>query len=320
MKLVGISFGKAMGNTEILLREALMGAEEAGVEVSLVRAYDYDIKPCDGCNACNFKPLDDEGFPFCKNGRDDFKAFMNHILDADGIIFASPIYQMTPNGYMRLICDRIGPHFDAAITQQNLDARGEEGFPVDKRIFKRRVAGFICVGGAERFKYVNMALPLMNLITYPMQIEVVDQQLFMESILPGHVLKYPERMERTHQLGVNVAKSMAVPTEELQWYGEEGYCPVCHNDLMVMREGDTVQCAVCGIDGKIRVENGKMDIEFPEAVRIESRLTMKEKFVHGDEIFSLIGRTFPFIQGEVPALLEKYKNYDVKVMKPGKGE
>ncbi len=317
-KLVGVSFGKTMGNTEILLREALMGAEAAGAEVALVRAYDYDIKPCNGCNSCTFKPLDDNGFPFCRHN-DDFKAFMEHILDADGVIFASPVYQMTPTGYMRLICDRIGPHFDVAVIQHEMKIKGKDEYPVDERIFKRRVAGFLCVGGAERFKYVNMALPLMNLLTYPNQIEVVDQHLVMESILTGHVLAHPEDLERANQLGRNVAESMDIPTEDLKWYGKEGLCPVCHNNMMVMDpESDEATCGICGVVGKVRIQDGKTVIDFPKDRLNESRLTMEEKELHGREITDFIMRAFPFVQNEVPKKIGKYKNYDVPVLTPEK--
>ncbi len=116
MKLLGISFGKTMGNSEILLREALMGAEEVGAEVALMRALDFDIKPCNGCNACAFKPLDENGFPLCARHRnDDLTTFMNHFLDADALIFASPIYQMSPSGYMRMLCDLVCYEFPLRI-------------------------------------------------------------------------------------------------------------------------------------------------------------------------------------------------------------
>lgn len=52
MKVLGISCGRKMGNTEILVKEALMGAEELGTDVELVRLNDLNLKPCTGCNAC----------------------------------------------------------------------------------------------------------------------------------------------------------------------------------------------------------------------------------------------------------------------------
>ncbi|MCC8152010.1 MAG: flavodoxin family protein [Lachnospiraceae bacterium] len=317
MKLVGISFGKTMGNTEILMREALMGAQEAGAEISLVRAYDYDIKPCNGCNACTFNPLNEDGLPYCKSN-DDFLSFMENILDADGIIFGSPIYQMTPSGYMRLICDRIGPHFDVAVLKGELEMKGAEEFPIDQRIFKPRVAGFICVGGAERYKYVNMVLPLMNLITYPNQIEVVDQLLVMESILTNHVLAHSDKLQRAHELGVHVAQSMGVPAEKLQWYGEESVCPVCHTNLLTLESDDKIMCAVCGMYGKVENVDGKVKVTFPKEAWKESRLTMEEKELHSSEILDFIGRAMPFVMEEAPGLLEKYKKFDVPVVKPKK--
>lgn len=40
MKILGLSCGRRLSNTEILAKEALMGAEEAGAEVELVHLHD----------------------------------------------------------------------------------------------------------------------------------------------------------------------------------------------------------------------------------------------------------------------------------------
>lgn len=37
MKILGLTCGRKMSNSEILVKEALMGAEELGAEVELVR-------------------------------------------------------------------------------------------------------------------------------------------------------------------------------------------------------------------------------------------------------------------------------------------
>mgnify|MGYP004614484107 CR=1 FL=1 len=49
MKVLGISCGRKMGNTEILVKEALMGAEELGAEVELVRLNDLYRMQCLCC-------------------------------------------------------------------------------------------------------------------------------------------------------------------------------------------------------------------------------------------------------------------------------
>ena len=52
MKMIGLSLGTKMGNNEVLVKEALMGAQEMGAEVEFIRVLDYDIRACRGCVAC----------------------------------------------------------------------------------------------------------------------------------------------------------------------------------------------------------------------------------------------------------------------------
>ena len=73
MKMLGLTCGSKNGNSEILVKEALMGAEELGVDVDLIRMLDLDIKPCIACSlpcptstkgpeGCVMK---DDGVSFC---------------------------------------------------------------------------------------------------------------------------------------------------------------------------------------------------------------------------------------------------------------
>jgi multimeric flavodoxin WrbA len=47
-KIIGLSCGRVNGNSEILLKEALMGAEEIGVESEIIRAMELRVKHCRG--------------------------------------------------------------------------------------------------------------------------------------------------------------------------------------------------------------------------------------------------------------------------------
>src|SRR4030042_7218851 len=51
-KIIGLSCGRVNGNSEILLKEALMGAEEIGVQSEIIRAMEPRAKSCTGCAAC----------------------------------------------------------------------------------------------------------------------------------------------------------------------------------------------------------------------------------------------------------------------------
>ena len=84
-KVLGVSCSpRKGGNTEILLQQALAGAGERGAETELVTIFDKEIKPCDGCYACQ------------KTGKchikDDMQSIYDRLLAADGIIWGTPVY------------------------------------------------------------------------------------------------------------------------------------------------------------------------------------------------------------------------------------
>ena len=51
-KVLGLSFGRKMSNTDVMIKTALMECEKAGCEVKFIRVDDLDIKPCTGCISC----------------------------------------------------------------------------------------------------------------------------------------------------------------------------------------------------------------------------------------------------------------------------
>ena len=52
MKVMGIVAGRHNGNSEILVKQALTAVKYAGGEAILINLFDYDIKPCSGCESC----------------------------------------------------------------------------------------------------------------------------------------------------------------------------------------------------------------------------------------------------------------------------
>jgi len=96
MKLLGFSCGRKMGNTETLVKEALMGAEEVGVEVEIVRLLDMDIRPCRFCKVC-MRRL--EGPEACVI-KDDGAFLYNCVMDCDGLILGTPVYALDRPGLL----------------------------------------------------------------------------------------------------------------------------------------------------------------------------------------------------------------------------
>lgn len=99
MKVLGISCSpRKGGNTETLIREALEGSHSEGAEVELFSVTGKDIKPCDGCQTCIETGI-------C-HIVDDMQDLFQKMVDADGIIFGTPIYFYSMNAQAKAVMDR----------------------------------------------------------------------------------------------------------------------------------------------------------------------------------------------------------------------
>ena len=127
MKVLGISCGRRMSNTEIMVKEALMGAEEAGAEVEFLRLHDFYIKPCTGCNSCVVDLMEKGGGGTCALKNDDFPFIDDKIMDCDGLILGSPIYEKSPSGQLKTLEDRMGPSHDQGFRIIAQKIREEKG-------------------------------------------------------------------------------------------------------------------------------------------------------------------------------------------------
>jgi len=85
MKIVGIvGSPRKGGNAETLARLALEEVRKEGLDTELVSLAGKNIAPCDGCMACR------------ETGKchihDDFEMIFNKMVEADGVILATPVY------------------------------------------------------------------------------------------------------------------------------------------------------------------------------------------------------------------------------------
>lgn len=311
MKLLGLSCGRKMDNTEVLVKEALMAAEELGTDVGFIRLLDLNIKPCKGCTAC-VQSLFEGGEGKCVI-EDDLPFLDEQIMECDGLILGSPVYTMTPTGLLKTICDRFGPSHDVSFRMEakKISAAKGKGKGPDERSFKDRVGAFISVGGGSH--WVSMSLPLMNLFTFPLHITVVDQMQLV-AVWYGNVVlnEGAEAIERARRLGCNVAGAMGKPISEVKWMGDEpGTCPVCHSNLLTVTKKNPVECPICGISGQIKVDGDEITVTFSEEEQKRSRLTLAGLLEHWFELRGNFKKAEQKMQREGKELskkLEKYKS------------
>jgi flavone/flavonol reductase len=311
MKLLGLSCGRKMQNTEVLVKEAMRAAEELGADVGMIRLLDLDIKPCTGCVSCVRSLM--QGGPGKCVIKDDLYLVEEQLMECDGLILGSPVFVLTPHGLLKVISDRFGPSHDYAFrmeAQKIRDAKAKGKGP-DERSFKDRVAGFISVGGAVTPHWLSLGLPLMNLFTFPSHIQVVDQMQVLGVSRWGHVVLNDEAMARARKLGRNVAQAIGKPEKEMGWMGDEpGTCPVCHSNLLTVTKKNPIECAICGIKGEIKVGGGDITVTFSEEEQKKARLTVAGKLEHYLEIrdnFRIAAARKDLDQ--IPERLKRYEGY-----------
>jgi len=270
-----------MGNSEILLKEALMGAEESsGAEVEIIRLMDLTIKPCTGCEACTKKRSHGEEME-CVLKDDHMSFLLEKLLQCDALILSTPVYILTPPGFLKTITDRVFRHAWAPLIP--------------------KVGALICVGGTD---WVNLALPLANLCL-PRKIKIVDQQLVTYSAAPGQVVLDEKAILNARRLGRRVGEAMAMPIEAVKYRGEgEETCPLCHSNLLRLR-GTFVECPICDIRGKLEVNGGKLSVVYAEEELKRWRWGELETQKHHHEIWE----THKRYDENLPAIREKLKKY-----------
>ena len=86
-------------NTRKLTIFLLEGAAEAGAETEMIDLCDLRVTPCTSCEGCSFNGI-------CVYD-DDVPAIVGRMNEADGIIFASPVYIDNVSGQMKIFVDRL---------------------------------------------------------------------------------------------------------------------------------------------------------------------------------------------------------------------
>jgi hypothetical protein len=108
------------GNTHVMVREFLAGAESAGAEVEDVCLSEMTIQHCTGCFACWRSPSHECDI------QDDMAPLLTTFMAADVAILASPVHVGGVTGLMKNFVDRMLP---LAEPYMRMDERGVTRHP-----------------------------------------------------------------------------------------------------------------------------------------------------------------------------------------------
>jgi multimeric flavodoxin WrbA len=186
VKILGIMGSPRIGgNTDLLLDEALKGAQEKGAQTEKLIIDRLKITPCKEIYHC----LEDGTCPL----KDDMTPLYAKLLEADAVILATPIFFYTVSAQMMAFISRCQALWSRKYFLKNLDIPEKRG-------------GFIAVGATKGanlfdgpkltaryfFKAINAAY------TADLLIRSVDKK--------GEIKDHPEHLKAAYELGQKLAE------------------------------------------------------------------------------------------------------------------
>lgn len=131
VKILGVSGSPRKAATEFALKEALEAASQVpGIEVEFITLRGKKLNYCIHCDKCVR-----EGAHHCMVYDDDMSKLYQSFYEADGYIFASPVYDMGISAQLVTYFNRFRPIYN--IVKKDPDH------------FSTRVGGAIAVGGTR---------------------------------------------------------------------------------------------------------------------------------------------------------------------------
>lgn len=159
------------GNSNMLASEFIRGAKENGHTIQRFDAGKAEVSPCTACNSCNM-----DGPCVLE---DDFLKVRDHVINADMVVFATPMYYFGFSSQLKAVIDRfysingkIHVHKKAALLMTYADSAERKARPINvhyeellhylgwEDVGRVIAPGVWTEGSIKGTKYPNMAYEL----------------------------------------------------------------------------------------------------------------------------------------------------------------
>ena len=188
INVLGISTSPRMnGNSDLLLKKALSGAESTGAITEYIRLADYNIGPCIECNSCY------------STGKcvieDDYQKLLEKLQKTDRLIFSTPIFFMNVCAQAKMLIDR-----GQCLWAQKYILKKDSINPEQDRM-----AMVIAVGGSKSKKQFDSIRWTMKAYFDALRIKY-KYGLFVNNIdEPGAIKKHIKAFDEAYKLGFLLA-------------------------------------------------------------------------------------------------------------------
>ncbi len=188
MKVLGIMGSpRVKGNTDLLVDEALKGAQSEHAETEKIVIDKLKITPCREYYGC------------FKDGncviRDDMDALYPKLLEADGIIIASPIFFYGVTAQLKALIDRSQALWARRNVLHNLPAKPRKGV-------------FIGVGATRGPRLFDGALLTVKYFFKAFDVAYTGELLVRGVDERGEVKTHPEALSQAFALGKKLAQEI----------------------------------------------------------------------------------------------------------------
>ena len=177
---------RIQGNTDLLLDEALQGAQEQGAAVEKITVDKLNITPCKEYYAC------------LKDGncviRDDMDDLYNKVLAADVVIIASPIFFYTVSAQLMLLISRCQAFWARKYVLKTLDIPEKKGV-------------FIAVGATRGSKLFDGPKLTIKYFFQAINAEYTEELLIRGVDKKGEIKDHPDLLTDAYELGKRITKA-----------------------------------------------------------------------------------------------------------------
>jgi NAD(P)H-dependent FMN reductase len=279
-----VGSARPWGNSELLVREALKGAQAAGAAVGMLRLTDLRLEPCTGCMRCIIggKPCPLE---------DDMSWLFQALRGADGLVLAAPTYWLGAAATIKLVLDRL------------LMVTGR----VDEPLPAPRPAVTIITAGLEGWR--GVALPFLNALAASLGFQPI-QSLAAIAPGPGEILLDRELVARVYAAGQQVGQGNLTPAS-----GSGGACPVCGCDAFVLK-GRSAICPICAREASVEMGEDGVRLRFEPVVAEHPRWTPEGLRHHMVDWVQATGPRYLERREEIRALRAPYRQMEIPWLRP----
>lgn len=194
------------GNTEILLDEALKGANSTGAIVEKISLGGLEFKGCIECGGCY------------QTGecvlRDDLTPVYEKVRNADVVILASPIFFAGVTAQLKAMIDRFQTEW---VCKYLLRRRTKD----DGRWMNRKGA-FICVGGHKDKKFYEPAKATVDIFFKTLDIDFSEELFFGGVEKAGDIRAVKGALQKAFKLGQHIVEAGLKPAPTRQRIAKGG--------------------------------------------------------------------------------------------------